>query len=177
MSWIYEKNHDNSARYILGTKGKNPLVCFGINPSTATPKKLDNTLKSVSRIAINNNYDSWIMFNVYPQRATNPNKLHDSIDLSLHKMNIIHVKKILEEYKPTLWAAWGTLIKKRIYLYKCLYDIFELSCMYQCNWITFGKTSKLGHPHHPLYLKKDSNPVVFPIEEYMATKMEQQYNL
>ncbi|MDV5043030.1 hypothetical protein R2O95_14160, partial [Faecalibacterium duncaniae] len=23
-------------------------------------------------------------------------------------------------------------------------------------WVTFGKRSKKGHPHHPLYLRKDS---------------------
>jgi hypothetical protein len=49
--WLYENNEDNTVRYILGTKGKKPLLCFGINPSTAEPEKLDNTLKSVERVA------------------------------------------------------------------------------------------------------------------------------
>ncbi|MFR6424354.1 MAG: DUF1643 domain-containing protein, partial [Oscillospiraceae bacterium] len=49
---------------------KNPLICIGINPSTAQPGDLDNTLKSVERIALGNGYDSFTMFNVYPQRAT-----------------------------------------------------------------------------------------------------------
>ena len=60
-------------RYVLGRVGRRPLVCIGINPSTAQPGALDPTLKSVERLANANGFDSWIMFNVYPQRATNPN--------------------------------------------------------------------------------------------------------
>ena len=62
--WLYVPDYYADYRYILGTRGKNPLICIGINPSTAAPDDLDNTLKSVSRIAAANNYDSWIMFNV-----------------------------------------------------------------------------------------------------------------
>lgn len=51
MEWIYTNNKDNTERYSLGTVGEKPLICFGINPSTAEPNNLDNTLKSVSRIA------------------------------------------------------------------------------------------------------------------------------
>lgn len=55
--------------------GENPLVCFGINPSTAVPNALDPTLKRVRRFAAENGYDSWTMLNVYPQIATNPKTL------------------------------------------------------------------------------------------------------
>ena len=36
-------------------------------------------------------------------------------------------------------------------------------------WVTFGKRSKKGHPHHPLYLRKDSTPEPFDVEEYLDT--------
>ena len=49
-----------------GAGGRRPLVCIGINPSTAQPGALDPTLKSVERLANANGFDSWIMFNVYP---------------------------------------------------------------------------------------------------------------
>ena len=42
--WIYAPNFYSEYRYILGTRGKNPLICIGINPSTAQPDDLDNTL-------------------------------------------------------------------------------------------------------------------------------------
>ena len=60
--WLYAPNFYSDYRYILGTRGKNPLICIGINPSTAAPDALDNTLKSVERIALGNGFDSFIMF-------------------------------------------------------------------------------------------------------------------
>ena len=66
--WLYVPDFYTEYRYILGTRGSNPLICIGINPSTAAPDALDNTLKSVSRIAEANGYDSFLMFNVYAQR-------------------------------------------------------------------------------------------------------------
>jgi hypothetical protein len=85
--WIYEKNYDNTARFVLGTKGNNPLVCFGVNPSIATPEQLDNTIRSIQRISFNNGFDSWIMLNIYPQRATKPNDLHHIFYNELHIKN------------------------------------------------------------------------------------------
>jgi len=55
-NWLYEKNSDNSARYILGEAGKKPLVCIGINPSTTEPNNLDRTLTNVKRISELNGY-------------------------------------------------------------------------------------------------------------------------
>lgn len=66
--WLYIPDHYAEYRYLLGTRGENPLICIGINPSTAVPGDLDNTLKSVERIAAGNGYDSFLMFNVYAQR-------------------------------------------------------------------------------------------------------------
>ena len=73
--WLYAPNFYSEYRYILGTRGKNPLICGGINPSTAKPDALDNTLKSVQRIADGNGFDSFLMFNVYAQRATRPDDM------------------------------------------------------------------------------------------------------
>ena len=46
--WLYERTIDNAARFVLGTIGANPLICFGINPSTAEPGNLDPTVNYVS---------------------------------------------------------------------------------------------------------------------------------
>ena len=78
--WLYVPNAYTEYRYILGTRGKNPLICIGINPSTAKPDDLDNTLKSVERTAAFNGYDSFIMFNVYAQRATDPSCMDCSLN-------------------------------------------------------------------------------------------------
>lgn len=167
MEWIYENNEDNTSRYVLGTVGKKPLICIGINPSTAEPNKLDPTLKSVDRISAANGFDSWIMINVYPQRATNPNDIHTKMERSLHYENLLHIERVLKEYRPTIWAAWGTNICKRPYLVSCLADLVELSNKYSCKWVNAGENSKQGHPHHPLYLDKFAALNNFDIDLYL----------
>lgn len=158
--WLYLPCHYSEYRYILGTKGKNPLICIGINPSTAKPNDLDNTLKSVERIAKHNGFDSFIMFNVYPQRATDPNSMDRELNEPLHKENLEALKYILslykDGYKPSIWAAWGTVIEKRPYLKQCVIDMINCAESFGAKWYTAGVRSKAkGHPHHPLYLKKD----------------------
>ena len=49
--WLYAPPFYSEYRYILGTRGKKPLICVGINPSTAAPDDLDNTLKSTRFMA------------------------------------------------------------------------------------------------------------------------------
>ena len=95
--WLYAPPFYSEYRYILGTRGKNPLICIGINPSTAEPDNLDNTLKSVERIALGNGFDSFIMFNVYAQRATSPDDMEKTWNLQLHKQlplfrNLFHIR-------------------------------------------------------------------------------------
>lgn len=165
--WIYENDPIRGNRYVLGTKGVKPLLCFGINPSTAKPGELDNTLKSVERLALSNGFDSWIMMNVYAQRATNPNDMHKGIEDEIHTQNIKHIETILSQNDTTIWAAWGTLIEKRKYLADCLFDIYELSTKYNCNWVSIGKRTKKGHPHHPLYLRKTELAESLDIEGYI----------
>lgn len=168
--WIYENEEDNRTRYVLGVPGTRPLFCFGINASTATPSALDPTLQSVVRLSRGNEFDGWIMFNVYPQRATNPNDLHKELDVRIHKKNLEHIEAVLKDYeRPVLWGAWGTLIGKRGYLKGCLLDILSLSEKYDCAWVRIGKLSRDGHPHHPLYLRQDEKYKEFAIENYIES--------
>ena len=167
MNWIYKTNKDNSARFVLGTQGQNPLICIGVNPSTAAPDSLDNTLKSVHRQATLKGFDSWIMLNLYPQRATNPKNIHSIPDVNLHKANLKNIKAILKSCEiATIWAAWGNLIDSRSFLSFCLFDIIELSKAHDTSWINIGKVSKVGHPHHPLYLSGTAEIEPFDIENY-----------
>ena len=110
--WLYAPNFYSEYRYILGTRGKNPLICVGINPSTAKPDALDNTLKSVQRIADGNGFDSFLMFNVYAQRATRPDDMEKQCNLRLHEENMKAFRHLLSiGEKPAVWAAWGAIIE------------------------------------------------------------------
>ncbi len=171
--WLYVPNAYTEYRYILGTKGVNPLICIGINPSTAKPDDLDNTLKSVERTAAFNGYDSFIMFNVYAQRATNPKDMDCDFNEFLHNENMNAFRYVMESYgdgnRPAVWAAWGTIIEKRPYLLKCVADMVGIGNEYGAQWFTVGKRSVKGHPHHPLYLKNGTPTEEFDVCEYLNT--------
>ena len=172
--WIYIPDHYSEYRYVLGTRGKHPLICIGINPSTAEPEKLDNTLKSAQRIALFNGFDSFIMFNVYAQRATIPDDMEKTMNPMLHRENMKAFSWILahasENGRPDLWAAWGAVITKRPYLSACVTDLAKAGNAYHARWYTAGPRSKAGHPHHPLYLKSETRLDPFPdLDEYLMS--------
>ena len=169
--WLYAPNFYSEYRYILGTRGKNPLICIGINPSTAQPGALDNTLKSVERIAFGNGFDSFIMFNVYAQRATKPDDMEKQCNLSLHRENMEAFRYVLSiSEKPVVWAAWGAIIEKRGYLSACVRDMVAIGQEYGASWQCAGAISKKGHPHHPLYLRKDEKLRPFDVEGYLNSQ-------
>ena len=168
QKWLYAPNFYSEYRYILGTRGKNPLICIGINPSTAKPDDLDNTLKSVERIALGNGFDSFIMFNVYAQWATDPDAMEHTCNLQLHKENLEAFRYVLSiGENPTVWAAWGTIIEKRDYLKDCVRDMITAGEEVGAKWVCAGKCSKKGHPHHPLYLRKDEIIRPFDVAAYL----------
>ena len=167
--WLYVPNFYSEYRYILGTRGEKPLICVGINPSTAAPDALDNTLKSVERVAHFNGYDSFLMFNVYAQRATSPDDMERTCNPELHRENMRAFAYILSRTPdPVVWAAWGTIIEKRDYLWPCLRDMIALGEAAGARWVTCGKRSAAGHPHHPLYLRADAVPEPFDVAAYAA---------
>ena len=168
--WLYAPNFYSEYRYILGTRGKNPLICIGINPSTAKPDALDNTLKSVERIALGNGFDSFLMFNVYAQRATSPDDMEKTCNLTLHKENLKAFEYVLSiSQKPAIWAAWGAIIEKRKYLPDCVRDMVAVGQQYGASWYCAGAITKKGHPHHPLYLRKDEKIKPFDVVSYLNT--------
>jgi hypothetical protein len=166
--WYYETNADNSARYILGEDGIRPLVCVGVNPSTAEPDNLDPTLRNVKIFSGLKSYDGWLMLNLYPQRSKDINKLHNHLDKRLHDDNLRYIQKYVSSLRRLdIWCAWGTLIGKRGYLKNCLKDMVEVISPLNPDWLTIGKVSKNGHPHHPLYLAHKTPVKKFNIKAYI----------
>ena len=167
--WLYVPNTYSEYRYILGTRGKKPLICIGINPSTAAPDALDPTLQSVERIAHSNGYDSFLMFNVYAQRATRPDDMEKECNLLLHEENRKAFRYLLSlSDEPAVWAAWGNIIMKRDYLMNCMRDFLEDGKAVGAKWYTAGPLLKSGHPHHPLYLKRGTQLLDFDIVQYLS---------
>ena len=69
--------------------------------------------------------------------------------------------------RPAVWAAWGTIIEKRPYLPQCVKDMVAAGEEYGASWYCAGKVSKKGHPHHPLYLRKDEKLKPFDVAAYL----------
>jgi hypothetical protein len=167
--WLYVPNRYSEYRYILGTRGKKPLICVGINPSTAAPDALDPTLQSAQRIALANGYDSFLMFNVYAQRATRPDDMEPTLNPILHAENRKAFRYLLSlSERPAVWAAWGNIILKRDYLMGCMRDFAADGHAAGARWFTAGPLLKSGQPHHPLYLKGDTKLLDFDIEAYLS---------
>ena len=142
---------DDTERFILGESGANPIICFGINPSTANDIKYDPTILKIRKIASENNCDSWVMLNLYPQRATNPNDMHEKADNNLNKKNYKVIRSVFNIYPNALTlASWGNAIEKRKYLKDCLKEILAIDL--DRKWVCRGKLTVRGNPRHQLYV-------------------------
>ncbi|UOQ88032.1 DUF1643 domain-containing protein [Agromyces endophyticus] len=169
QEWIYEHAADGSARFVLGTVGSNPLVCFGINPSTAVPNAPDRTISRVSSFAAHNGFDSWTMLNVYPQIATDPKDLDRVYRPDLKAENDRQITRFIDGRPLTLLAAWGGLIESRPYLQPMLLDILQLTASAGCDWMSLGQPTKRGHPRHPLYMRGDTPLESFDTGRYLSS--------
>lgn len=158
--WLYVPSDYEEYRYILGTRGLKPVVCIGINPSTAAPDALDPTLQSAQRIALGNGYDSFLMLNVSAQRATDPNDMDAEVSQFLHEQNCEAFRYLLTLAKD-VWCAWGNLIDKRSYLKQYLADLVAIGNEAGANWLQADRPLKSGNPHHPLYLPAEARLVSY----------------
>ena len=166
-NWIYHNAEGNSVRYVLGKTGKNPIICFGINPSTATPEKLDKTLQSIDKISGNNNFDGWIMFNIYPIRETQPDKMPETQNDQHHTENLKVISEIIKELDTlNVWCAWGNNIVTKPYLTNCFKQVFVLFKDKKVNWLCSGIT-KGGHPRHPSRQGYDTKLYEFNMGKYI----------
>ena len=162
MEWIYRTTDDDRHRFALGEVQEKPgklLFVFGINPSNATPQKLDPTVKRMRKIALEHGYDSWVALNVCSQRSTNPDGMEKVQNLDLHQENLKIICELLDRYNDCgdVLFAYGDLINKREYLKENLHEIEAIivSKQYADRCYCLGKT-KSGNARHPLYQRIDT---------------------
>ncbi|MGG1910422.1 DUF1643 domain-containing protein [Microbacterium sp. NRRL B-14842] len=80
---------------MLGTVGVNPLVCVGVNPSTAAPGDPESHRQQGHGFAARNGFDSWVMLNLYPQRSIDPKGMHLVHDPQLQADNERHIADLI----------------------------------------------------------------------------------
>lgn len=128
--------------------------------------------ESLEYFAEKHGYDSYVMINLYPMRATNPKDMHKIMDESIVRENERYIEKLLSGGDCAIWAAWGTIIEERPYLQECLARIVKIADKHRCKWYTIGAKSKKNHPHHPLYLNRECEMETFDVHMYVKRIVE-----
>ncbi|OQX00364.1 MAG: hypothetical protein BWK80_62025 [Desulfobacteraceae bacterium IS3] len=165
---LYKNNADNSLRFLLGTEGMRMLGICGINPSTADDQQFDMTISKVLKFTQRWGYHGFVMFNLYPLRATCPKNLPMMRDKSVVQENITHIIQIFSRIqKPTIWAAWGNTIEQRNYFSACLQEIVNALRIYKPQWMYGGELTIKKHPKHPSRLPYHSKFEQFDIDNYI----------
>jgi len=151
MENLYKNNSDNTARFVLGSKGDKPLFAIGLNPSTADEKKSDPTMRKVEGFAKKNGFDSVVMLNLYPLRATNPHGLpkETECDEELLTQNVQEIAMVVPNH-ATILVCWGNNISMRKYLRRSLSLIAKELENKNCTYVAIGLTV-CQDPKHPLY--------------------------
>lgn len=132
------------------------MVAFiGLNPSTATPEKLDPTLTRCERFAKDWGYLGFIMLNLFSYRATSPGDMKKVIDPTGDPVNIDAIYQVTKA-SGLVVCAWGN------------HGSFMNRSRTLLNLLRVGKIdhshlglTKSGEPKHPLYLKSTTIPVSF----------------
>ena len=169
--WYYDHSSDEKNRYTLGIPGKNPLICIGVNPSTAEPDNLDATLKRVQKRSHIEGFDGWIMLNVFPLRETKPNKLPQQGNQTEIDKNTKIICQVMRTYPDCkVWAAWGNSVDLRPYLLQSLYNIYTETKGLDLNWVTVKLCKKSGHPHHPIGLRYIDSLQSFDMQKYFEDR-------
>ncbi|MBT8287329.1 MAG: DUF1643 domain-containing protein [Bacteroidia bacterium] len=165
---IYIASSSNICRYALGVEGNNPLIVIGVNPSTADDKIPDRTMTKVMNHARILGFDGFIMFNLYPQRATCPDDLQEKPNMKFIEKNTEVIKLVFRKYAgKTILAAWGQTIMMRPYLIDCLKEIEDILSPFEPKWGHLGTLTLNGHPRHPSRTSYACRLIEFNIHRYI----------
>ena len=135
-------------RYLLGRRGKKPLVAICMNPSAANMEYSDRTINRIIKVSEKLGYDGWIIANLYPERATRASKL-GAYNNKQQKKNIKKIMKFLKRNGiKEVWGAWGDL--NHPVLTKSKKKLLSKLKKVDIKIYTFAALTKKGEPVHPL---------------------------
>ena len=105
---------------------------------------------------------------MYNSLQTQLDDMEKECNATLHRENLEAFRYVLSiSERPVVWAAWGAIIEKRKYLPDCVRDMLAAGEAYGAQWVCAGAITKKGHPHHPLYLRKDEKVRPFDVGAYL----------
>lgn len=133
----------------------NSVAFCMLNPSTAGAKLDDNTIRRCMSYARDWGYNRLIVVNLFAWRATFPMALYAHDIDPVGPDNDEHILMAAREADKLVcaWGQHGALLSRASIVSNML--ISEGIKRYALAF------SKAGHPMHPLYQRKDLQPVVF----------------
>lgn len=140
-------------RYSL-TRGWNasrpPCVFILLNPSTANATVDDPTIRRCIGFARDWGYGSLEVVNLFALRATNPRQLRLSLD-PVGEKNDEHIARAVKSASRVVagWGIHGSLRGR---------DRAVLRMLRSTEVVCLG-TTEGGHPRHPLYVRRVTEPV------------------
>lgn len=139
---------DKKYRYTLyreWDKRKPSILFIMLNPSTADDKEPDNTITRVINFSKSWGYGSVHVGNLYAYRSKDP-KVLKTVEDPEGKENMTHVRTLVGLVDKVIYA-WGYRGKEPQWLSDIVTTPY---CI---------KVTDKGIPRHPLYLKKDLQPI------------------
>jgi len=152
-------------RYIL-TRTWDPTkgicVMIGLNPSTADETEDDPTIRRCKRFAKDWGYGGIYMVNAFALRATDPKVMLAAGANAVGPRNNEYLLEVgrVAEIAVACWGAHGHHLGRQ-------HDIRRMYAGAMLNLYALGFT-KDGLPLHPLYLRADTLPKLWPIPAPVA---------
>lgn len=125
-----------------------------LNPSTADATVDDATIRRCISFARSWGFGSLEVVNLFAYRVTNPSLLRRVVD-PIGPENDYYLLQAGQQSKIMLvgWGNWGTLQNRNREV---------ISLLAQCPLYCLGIT-QVGHPRHPLYVRRSITPTLFEI--------------
>ena len=123
------------------------IMFIMLNPSTADAENDDPTIRRVINFTKSWGYGGVYVVNLYAYRSTDPKRLQQIQD-PIGKENIVHIQSLMGRVEKVIYA-WGNHEKEPAWLCDIVPTPYCIDI------------SKKGIPKHPLYLKKDLQPIPY----------------
>jgi hypothetical protein len=136
--------------------GAREVVAFiGLNPSTADEVKNDPTVTRCINYARRWGFQGMFMLNIFALRSTDPRALYRHPDPIGPETNRYLMELVQRREVSLVVAAWGNhgaLLSRG-------WNVINLVRNSGVNLYRLGELTKQGQPRHPLYLRRDLEPV------------------
>lgn len=125
------------------------IAFIGLNPSTATELKNDNTVSRCIKFAKRWEYTGMVMLNIFAFRSTDPNAMKAAGD-PVGQFNTYHLLSAAKKCNRVVcaWGNHGDYMNRGNEIARMLtVNEVEMFCL---------DVNKTGSPKHPLYCRDDS---------------------